>query len=64
MSHNAGSLGDLQRAFQDYLAFQSAVRDTKRADRVTRFDVYRDSGGCDHRAAIELTSSRAQPGGR
>lgn len=44
---NAGSLGDLQRAFQDYLfvtsdAFQAAVRDTKKADRVTLLDVYRD----------------------
>ena len=46
-SSNAGSLGDLQRAFQDYLlrddeAFQAAVRDTKKADRVTLLDVYRD----------------------
>jgi hypothetical protein len=44
---NAGSLGDLQRAFQDYLlrdsdAFQAAVRDTRKADRVTLLDVYRD----------------------
>ena len=44
---NAGSLGDLQRAFQDYLvrdseAFEVAVRDTKKADRVTLLDVYRD----------------------
>ncbi|MDI1284627.1 MAG: DNA-binding domain-containing protein [Reyranella sp.] len=44
---NVGSLGDLQRAFQDYLfrdsdAFQAAVRDTKKADRVTLLDVYRD----------------------
>ena len=44
---NAGSLGDLQRAFQDYLlvtsdAFQAAVRDTKKADRITLLDVYRD----------------------
>jgi hypothetical protein len=44
---NAGSLGDLQRAFQDYLlvssdAFQTAVRDTKKADRVTLLAVYRD----------------------
>ena len=44
---NAGSLGDLQRAFQDYLvrdseAFEAAVRDTKKADRVTLLDVYRD----------------------
>jgi len=47
MSSNAGSLGDLQRAFQDYLlsasdAFQSAVRDTSKADRVALLDVYRD----------------------
>src|SRR4029453_8287915 len=47
MSSNAGSLGDLQRAFQDYLlastdAFQSAVRDTSKADRITLLDVYRD----------------------
>ena len=47
MSSNAGSLGDLQRAFQDYLlassdTFQSAVRDTSKADRVTLLDVYRD----------------------
>lgn len=44
---NAGSLGDLQRAFQDYLlvssdAFQAAVRDTRKADRTTLLDVYRD----------------------
>src|SRR5215218_976472 len=44
---NVGSLGDLQRAFQDYLlvssdTFQAAVRDTKKADRVTLLDVYRD----------------------
>jgi hypothetical protein len=47
MTTNTGSLGDLQRAFQDYLfrrsdAFQAAVRDTKKADRVTLLDVYRD----------------------
>jgi len=47
MSSNAGSLGDLQRAFQDYLlaasdTFQSAVRDTSKADRITLLDVYRD----------------------
>jgi hypothetical protein len=47
MSANAGSLGDLQRAFQDYLlassdAFQAAVRDTRKADRITLLDVYRD----------------------
>ena len=44
---NVGSLGDLQRAFQDYLlassdAFQAAVRDTSKADRITLLDVYRD----------------------
>ncbi|CAN5736094.1 DNA-binding domain-containing protein [soil metagenome] len=44
---NAGSLADLQRAFQDYLladsdAFRDAVRDGKKADRVTLLDVYRD----------------------
>lgn len=44
---NVGSLGDLQRAFQDYLlassdSFQSAVRDTSKADRITLLDVYRD----------------------
>ena len=42
-----GSLGDLQRAFQDYLlvgsdAFQTAVRDTTKADRITLLGVYRD----------------------
>lgn len=47
MSSNVGSLGDLQRAFQDYLlaasdGFQAAVRDTSKADRVTLLDVYRD----------------------
>ena len=47
MSGNAGSLGDLQRAFQDYLlarseSFQAAVRDTRKADRLTLLDVYRD----------------------
>lgn len=47
MSANRGSLGDLQRAFQDYLfvtsdGFQAAVRDTRKADRVTLLDVYRD----------------------
>jgi len=46
MSSNAGSLGDLQRAFQDYLlasgdSFQTAVRDTSKADRITLLDVYR-----------------------
>ena len=44
---NVGSLGDLQRAFQDYLlasseSFQAAVRDTRKANRVTLLDVYRD----------------------
>jgi Putative DNA-binding domain len=44
---NVGSLGDLQRAFQDYLlarseSFQAAVRDTRKADRLTLLDVYRD----------------------
>ena len=44
---NAGSLADLQRAFQDYLlassdSFAAAVRDTKKADRATLLDVYRD----------------------
>jgi len=47
---NAGSLGDLQRAFQDFLlassdGFTSAVRDTKKADRATLLDVYRDGYG-------------------
>ena len=44
---NAGSLGDLQRGFQDYLlaggeTFHAAVRDTSKADRATLLDVYRD----------------------
>lgn len=44
---NAGSLADLQRAFQDFLlhaddAFAGAVRDTSKADRGTLLDVYRD----------------------
>ena len=44
---NEGSLGDLQRAFQDYVlasdqVFTAAVRDTSKADRVTLLDVYRD----------------------
>jgi hypothetical protein len=44
---NAGSLADLQRAFQDYLlasseSFAAAVRDTRKADRTTLLDVYRD----------------------
>lgn len=45
---NSGSLGDLQRAFQDYLlvtsdSFSSAVRDTRKADRQTLLGVYRDA---------------------
>lgn len=45
---NAGSLGDLQRAFQDYLlatsdGFANAVRDTTKADRLTLLGVYRDA---------------------
>jgi hypothetical protein len=44
---NAGSLADLQRAFQDYVldrgdGFTGSVRDTSKADRVTLLDVYRD----------------------
>ena len=44
---NAGSLGDLQRAFQDYLlassdSFQAAVRDSRKARRETLLGVYRD----------------------
>ena len=44
---NAGSLADLQRAFQDYVlassdTFTGQVRDTRKADRVTLLDVYRD----------------------
>lgn len=44
---NAGSLGDLQRAFQDYLlkqgdGFTAAVRDTSKAPRTLLLDVYRD----------------------
>jgi len=47
MSVNLGSLGDLQRAFQDYLlarsdSFPAAVRDSSKADRATLLDVYRD----------------------
>ena len=47
-STNAGSLGDLQRAFQDYLlassdGFAAAVRDTRKIDRVTLLGVYRDA---------------------
>jgi hypothetical protein len=45
---NSGSLGDLQRAFQDYLlvrsdGFAAAVRDTAKADRSTLLAVYRDA---------------------
>ena len=41
---NAGSLGDLQRAFQDYVlassdGFTGQVRDTSKADRVALLDV-------------------------
>jgi hypothetical protein len=48
MSANAGSLGDLQRAFQDYLlasgdGFAGAVRDTRKADRLTLLGVYRNA---------------------
>ena len=44
---NSGALADLQRAFQDYLlassdGFTAAVRDTRKADRTTLLDVYRD----------------------
>jgi hypothetical protein len=44
---NAGSLADLQRAFQDYVlqsgdGFGGSVRDTSKADRTTLLDVYRD----------------------
>ncbi|MBV8188773.1 MAG: putative DNA-binding domain-containing protein [Alphaproteobacteria bacterium] len=47
MTSNAGSLADLQRSFQDYVlasgdAFHAAVRDTKKADRATLLQVYRD----------------------
>ena len=47
MSGNAGSLADLQRAFQDYVLasseeFRSAVRYTGKADRTTLLDVYRE----------------------
>ncbi|MBL6650935.1 MAG: putative DNA-binding domain-containing protein [Reyranella sp.] len=45
---NTGSLADLQRAFQDYLvatsdSFSGAVRDTRKADRLTLLGVYRDA---------------------
>lgn len=44
---NAGSLADLQRAFQDYVmqsgdGFIGSVRDTSKADRTTLLDVYRE----------------------
>ena len=44
---NARSLPDLERAFQDYLLssserFAQSVRDTRKADRNTLLDVYRD----------------------
>jgi len=44
---NAGSLADLQRAFQDYVlashqGFTAQVRDTSKADRITLLDVYRE----------------------
>jgi hypothetical protein len=44
---NSGSLGDLQRAFQDYLlanddGFAASVRDTRKANRVTLLEVYRE----------------------
>lgn len=44
---NAESLDDLQRAFQDYLLangdeFAASVRDTRKANRVTLLDVYRE----------------------
>jgi len=47
MRGNAGSLADLQRAFQDYVlqsggGFTGSVRDTGKADRTTLLDVYRD----------------------
>ena len=47
MNGNAGSLADLQRAFQDYVwasseAFEGAVRDTKKADRTILLHVYRE----------------------
>lgn len=47
---NSGSLGDLQRAFQDYLimrsdGFAAAVRDTSKASRTTLLQVYRDAYG-------------------
>jgi Putative DNA-binding domain len=44
---NAGSLADLQRAFQDYVlvshrGFTAQVHDTSKADRITLLDVYRE----------------------
>jgi hypothetical protein len=44
---NSGSLGDLQRSFQDYLlvendGFAAAVRDTRKAERSILLGVYRD----------------------
>jgi hypothetical protein len=44
---NSGSLADLQCAFQNYLlassdTFAASVRDTRKADRTTLLDVYRD----------------------
>ncbi len=44
---NAGSLADLQAAFQDYVlsgnaGFAASVRDTRKANRITLLDVYRD----------------------
>ena len=47
MKANAGSLADLQRAFQDYVlasdpGFTAKVRDTSKADRTLLLDVYRD----------------------
>jgi hypothetical protein len=47
MRSNAGSLADLQRAFQDYVlagnaGFTGSVRDTSKADRIILLDVYRD----------------------
>jgi len=48
MKRNAGSLHDLQGAFQEYLlesseGFSGAVRDTSKADRLTLLGVYRDA---------------------
>jgi hypothetical protein len=46
VASNAGSLADLQRAFQDYVlqsgdGFAGSVRDTRKADRLTLLGVYR-----------------------